>query len=71
MHKMLDLSMVCFPYVVMGVGQVVIAGTQVKVRKVENVEEHRGRRVTHTIILTTPSSIEEIRLPGPPVLLPS
>ena len=70
-HNMLDISMICFPYVVMGVGQIVIAGTTVSMRKTENGEDHPGRRVTRKIVVTASLSMEDRRIPGSPVLLPS
>lgn len=71
MHNMLNLSMVYFPYVVMGVGQAVMAGTKVSVSKDNRHEEHRGRRVTSKIIRPISSSIKDRSMSGPPLLLPS
>ena len=42
---MLDLSMVYFPYVVMGAGQAVIAAANVTGKKTNNTEELQGRGI--------------------------
>lgn len=70
MHNMLDLSMVCFPYVVMGVGQVVIAGTNVTRKKANNTDELQGRRITRLTFDTAASSAEDRTVSGYPVLSP-
>lgn len=70
MHNMLDISMVCFPYVVMGVGQAVIAGTAMTRRKTKKVNELQGRRITRLTFDTAASSAKGRILSGPPVLSP-
>jgi len=69
-HNMLDVSMVCFPYVVIGVGQAVIAGTHMTKRKTENTDELQGRRVTRLAVETATSCANVKTIPRHPVLSP-
>lgn len=71
MHNMLDLSMVCFPYVVMGVGQAVIAGTNVSRKKINNAGEIQGRRMTRLRFDRAALREKSRTRSGSPVLLPS
>lgn len=70
MHNMLDLSMACFPYVVMGVGQAVIASTKVTRKKTNNTDELQGRRITRLTFDTAASSVKVRTRSGHPVLSP-
>lgn len=70
MHNMLDLSMVCFPYIIMGVGQAVIAGTTVTRKKTNHADELQGRRITRLTVDAAASSANIRTMSGHPVLSP-
>ena len=70
MHDMLDLSMVCFPYALMGLGQAVIAGANVTRKRTNNTDELRGRRITRLTVDAAASSAKDRTVSGYPVLSP-
>ena len=70
-HNMLDLSMVCFPYVVMGVGQAVIAGTTMSRKRINNADDIQGRRITRLTFDRAALRENNRTRSGSPVLLPS
>ena len=71
MHNMMDVSMVCFPYVLMGLGQAVIAGTSMPGMKTDNRDEVPGRRVTRITFDTAAPSAKDRTVSGYPVLSPN
>ena len=71
MHNMMDVSMVCFPYVVMGVGQAVIAGTTMSRKRNNNTDKIQGRRITRLTFDRAALRESNRARSGPPVLLPS
>ena len=70
MHNMLNLSMACFPYVLMGLGQAVIAGTNMPGRETDDSDEIRGRRITRLAFDTAAPRVEDRTVSGYPVLSP-
>lgn len=70
MQNMLTLVMVCFPYVMMGLGQVIIVGINQTERKADNTDEIRGRRITRRIFEKAASSAEDRTIWGYPVFSP-
>lgn len=70
MVNMVTLSMVCFPYVMMGLGQVIIVGINQTERKADNTDKIRGRRITRRIFEKADSSAEDRTIWGYPVLSP-
>ena len=71
MHNMLDLSMVYFPYVVMGAGQAVIAATSVTGKKTNNTEELQGRGIARLAFDIAASSEKVRSIPGHPIGSPN
>ncbi len=68
---MLELSMVCFPYVVMGVGQVVIAGINVNRKEISNTGASQRRRMTCLTFEIAALKEKDRTRSESPVLLPS
>ena len=71
MSNMLTCSMACFPYVMMGLGQVIIVGINQTERKADNTDTIRGWKVTHRIFEKISVSAGDERMPDHLVLLPS
>lgn len=70
MVNMLTLSMVCFPYVMMGLGQVIVVGINQAERKADNTDEIRGRRITRRFFEKADFSVQDRTIWGYPVLSP-
>lgn len=70
MVNIVTLSMVCFPYVMMGLGQVIIVGINQTERKADNTDEIRGKRSIRRIFEKAASSVEDRIIWGRPVLSP-
>jgi hypothetical protein len=70
MGNVLTLSMVCFPYVMMGVGQAIIASTNLPERKIDKTDDIRGRRITQRAFKKASFNLEGRTLSGHPAWSP-
>ncbi len=70
MTNAVTFSMVCFPYVMMGLGQAIIATTLLPERRVDRMEEIHGRRMTCRMVEKATSNAGDRTVSRYPVLSP-
>ncbi len=70
MASIVTLSMVCFPYVMMGLGQAIIASTNLPERKVDKTDDIRGWRIRRRTFEKATSHSEDRTLWAYPILSP-